>query len=231
MPQRRNIQNPTSPVYQSASSLGPYIARVGRVGAVLVVLLGLSVAPSWATDSQAARDSLRGLPGVNVLIEDLKPEVERAGLTKTQLQTDVELRLRQSEIRVLTKQEQRSVIGQPYVYVNVNVLLGLSGLAVYSIKVELCQKASLETGEIRYGATTWDVAMLGAIDRARLAQIRDKVRDPVDQFINAYLSVNPRPTGSPAPAPARWYDVLPEKPPPAHAAPPAPAPQPTRRSR
>ena len=33
-------------------------------------------------------------------------EVERAGLTKQQLQTDVELRLRQAGIRVLTEQEQ-----------------------------------------------------------------------------------------------------------------------------
>jgi|SoiMethySBSTD1v2_1073268.scaffolds.fasta_scaffold3308556_1 hypothetical protein len=111
MPQLCSVRNPTSHVYPSLTHACPCRVRIHRAGIVLVALLGLLVPPSWADDSQSARNSLRGLLGVEVIVEDLKPEVERAELSRTQLQTDVELRLRQSGIRVLTEEERYGVVG------------------------------------------------------------------------------------------------------------------------
>ena len=69
--------------------------------AVLWGIIGLSGGSSWAVDSEQSRASMRGIEGVGVVVESLDPEVERAGLTKHQLQTDVELQLRKAGIRVL----------------------------------------------------------------------------------------------------------------------------------
>src|SRR5262249_6793377 len=138
---------------------------------------------------------------VAVTIEDLTPEVESAGLLMQQLQTDVELRLRLAGIRVLTREEGLRVVGKPVLAIHVNVLLNqLLGLTVYNILVGLYQSVSLETGAVSERASTWSTGTTGILAMNDLSRIREKVRDQVDQFINAYLSVNPRPTGGPAPS-------------------------------
>ena|SRR2546426_8549737 len=113
-------------------------SSVGRVLVGLAVLLGIigvAGAGSWADDSEHTRTTLRGLQGVYVIIEDLKPEVERAGLARQQLQTDAELRLRKAGIRAFTRDEALRVSGRPHLEVNVNVFLSptLNGLASYAI--------------------------------------------------------------------------------------------------
>ena len=202
MPRVSSVRKPASRVYPSPASARPSIARVCRAGAVLVALLGLLATPSWAGDSPWNRATLRGLPGMAVLVEALTPQVERTGLTRNQLQTDVELRLRQAGIRVLTSEERFAVVGKPYLYVRVTILLYGERLVIYHIKVELVQYASLETGEVAFAAATWDTARLGTLDISNLSYGRDRVIDEVDEFINAYLSVNPRPAGNPPPAQA-----------------------------
>ena len=169
--------------------------------AVLWGIIGLAGGKSWAGDSKYERDTLRGVEGVNVVVEELGSEVERAGLTETQLQTDVELRLRKAGIRVLTYEERVGTPGRPSLYINVNVMLKSDGLAVYAIRVALHQTASLETDGSRPIVATWSVASIGSVSRIRFVDtIRNDVRDGVDDFINAYLSVHPRPAGSASPS-------------------------------
>jgi hypothetical protein len=70
------------------------------------IFLALALAApalSFASDDEYTRESLRGLHGVYVLVEDLRPEVEQAGLTVAMIRTDAELKLRLAGIRVLTQ--------------------------------------------------------------------------------------------------------------------------------
>jgi len=100
-------------------------SRISRVLIGLAVLwgiIGLSGAGSWAGDSELDRATLRGLQGVDVIVENLTPEVERAGLTRQQLQTDVELRLRKAGIPLLTSAERVKVPGKPFLGVHVHVV-------------------------------------------------------------------------------------------------------------
>src|SRR5437867_2429316 len=97
------------------------ICRVLMGLAVLWGIIGLSATRSWAQDDELARATLRRLQGVEVIIEHLRPEIEQAGLTGQQLQTDVELRLRHGGIRVLTQAERFRIPGEPSLYINVNV--------------------------------------------------------------------------------------------------------------
>ena len=99
---------------------------------VLGGLIGLPALGSCADDGDLARATLRGLQGVYVLIEDMKPDIERAGLTTQQLHTDVEGQLRHAGIPVLTKDQAFRLQGAPYVYVYVHLVPHPIGLTVYS---------------------------------------------------------------------------------------------------
>jgi Putative peptidoglycan binding domain len=123
------------------------------------------------------------------------------------------LRLRQAGIRILTTKEERfGTPGAPYLYINVNVMLRSEGLAVFNIFVELNQDASLKTDGSLATVSTWNVGVTGSVGKQRLSDIRNFVRDSVDNFINAYLSVNPRPAPSVTPS-TRHPRVESEKPP------------------
>jgi hypothetical protein len=60
---------------------------------------------SFALDDEYSRESLRGLRGVHVIVEVLRPAVKKGGLTEAMIRTDTELKLRLAGIRVLTQDE------------------------------------------------------------------------------------------------------------------------------
>jgi hypothetical protein len=141
--------------------------------------------------------SLRGLQGLEVSVEELSDEVERAGLHKTDIQTDIELKLRLAGINVLTKEESLRLPGYPFLYVNVSVQLNhgsaTSELASYALNCELHQYVTLARDlSISTDASTWDRGRVGLVGTNNLKKIRDDLRDLIDKFVNAYLSVNPK---------------------------------------
>jgi hypothetical protein len=78
------------------------------------------------------------------------------------------------------------------------------GSPVFQITVELNQEASLKTDGSLATVATWSVMGLGSSGKAGLAFIRSSVRDRIDQFVNAYLSVHPRPAdATPSATPPR----------------------------
>jgi hypothetical protein len=178
------------------------ISRVFIGLAVLWGIIGLSEAGSWADDSERTRATLRGVEGVHVVVGDLRPDVERAGLTRQQLQTDVELQLRQAGIPLVTSAERVHVPGQPFLAVAAHVVPRADGLlaAAYAITVEVYQVASLETAAVKATVSTWSVGKTGSIGLPLLAALRDSVKDSVEHFIDAYLSVNPHPVNSTTPS-------------------------------
>lgn len=79
-----------------------------------------------------AKETLRGLPGVAVVIEPLHPTTERDGLKRSQLLAEVEQQLKDAGIRVLTQEEWKATPGAPYLYVNVATLKKSYGLYAYA---------------------------------------------------------------------------------------------------
>ncbi len=158
----------------------------------LAVVLLLAASAATAGDDEICRASLKGLKGVYVLIEPLQADVERGGLNKTSIQTDVELKLRQAGITVLTEAEMLAALGHPTLYINVNTHSG--PMYAFSIRVELCQDVRLDRDPSLQlsDATTWSVGAVGTVGRNNFRDIRDHIKDSVDEFINAYLSVNPK---------------------------------------
>lgn len=158
---------------------------------VLAFLITGETVVARADDSYLSRQTLKGLKEISVLVEDIVPEVERAGLTRALIQTDVELKLRLAGIPVLVG---LAGLGAPHLYVQVSVLPSpeIDYWPFYSF-VALVQSAALDRDRsILYSLISWDVGSIGGVGKDKVAQIRDNVKDQVDTFINAYLSVNPK---------------------------------------
>lgn len=142
-------------------------------------------------------ESLKGLTGVAVFIS-LEPgaEPERAGLRMDQLRTDMELRLRTSGVRVPNEAEWQQTPRRPRVFAKV-FLLKHPIINRYSISVDLLfyQDVAIEgaPGRKCHACTWWGkqyVAATGAKEAPE--EVRRVLREQLDAFINAYLSVNPK---------------------------------------
>jgi len=140
------------------------------------------------------REILAGLQGVAVVVEVFRPEVEKYGFSQQQYQTDVELRLRQYGVKVLSLFELTKAVGSPRLYINVNPYIDEKvGFAAVSVLLELTEYVSLERNPtIMTSAVTWREGMLLTRELNRLNEVRDSVEDLVDQFINDYLAANPK---------------------------------------
>src|SRR5665213_1189596 len=82
------------------------------------VLLLCSVAPATASDSDIDRASLKGLTGVFVLVEDLNPAEEQAGLKTADIQADAVQQLQAAGIPLLSKEQDIQAPGMPTLYIN-----------------------------------------------------------------------------------------------------------------
>jgi hypothetical protein len=168
---------------------------------VLLVGLVLCASPlAQGADSALDRATLRGLTGVRVLVAPLKPEIERHGLTKRQLQTEVERRLHKAGMRVLTEQEQGATPGWPLLTITVTTASHAQLPTVYALSmlVAVHQNTLLERdlSIAAYQAATWSVSVIDLVDREQLGTARERLTQLVDRFITAYLAVNPKPERS-----------------------------------
>src|ERR1017187_384283 len=72
----------------------------------LILRAGILLLATTVGVTLRAQDSdtqtLKGIQGLGVVVEDINSEAERAGLHRTDIQTDVELKLRLAGIKVLS---------------------------------------------------------------------------------------------------------------------------------
>ena len=142
----------------------------------------VQLSPLFAVDSELSRGSLAGLTSFGVLVEDLSPGATRLGLTREAIQTDVELKLRLAGIRIASTDLDG--------YLHIAASVTDDGTSA-CIQVEMLQYVVLARKmSISILAPTWSE---GTVTKNYTAQqIRSVIKDNVDKFLNAWLSVNPK---------------------------------------
>jgi hypothetical protein len=154
-----------------------------------LVLGNIEVVQALDTGS---RESLRGLTGVGVVVEDVSPDAPADGLSQDAIRAAVEQTLRSKGIRILTERTRSG--SAPYLYVNINTLKEELGLYAYAVNVDFKQVVGLLStkGKQAWGAT-WSASVVGMVRQENLSQvIADGVEPLVKDFANDFLSVNPR---------------------------------------
>lgn len=158
--------------------------------AVMAGLLGAAAAAGAADQEEI--DTLDGLSGVFVTVDNLNPAAEAYGLASRKVQGDVALRLQQNGIHVFTVEQMRHTPGLPILKVSTNVHKSEAGYYVYSIDLYLQQTVKLSRRpSVETYAVTWKTGTLGVVSGDRLSSLKDIVQDNVDEFIRDYKSANP----------------------------------------
>ena len=162
------------------------------VGATVVLLAGAARDAGSQQFVTTGRDTLRGLPGVEVLVEPLQPELERAGLTGGSLQAEIESLLRAKGVLVFASQAANTSPAKPYLYLHLNTLtLPLGQGQVVNVQLHLRQTLrSAVTGSNVVNAMTWDRENVIVVPAARIQDVRSEVRSYVDGFIEDWLAVH-----------------------------------------
>jgi hypothetical protein len=159
---------------------------------VLLVSFHFSV---FAVDSDPTRMTLTGIQGVYVIVEEMQPNIQKyavkLGLTKEQLQKDIELRLNEIGIKVLSRNEWMKTPGKPVLYVSINTHETERYWYAYDIKVELQQVVKMEANpKVNALAATWSLNMTGMANTGSLNVIKSDMEVLLARFQQAYWAVN-----------------------------------------
>ena len=163
---------------------------------LLAAFLLCSLPVARSADSEIDRATLKGLTGVFVLVEDLKPPEEAAGLKADDIKSDVEQKLRLAGIPLLDRTQVALAPGMPTLYVSVVVASNNTAgdLWPFNIDVDMEQRVTLERNSEIYvpTAVTWHVGGIGGVAKRDVPTIRERVKESIDRFVAAYLAVNPK---------------------------------------
>lgn len=151
--------------------------------------LGTSVALAGRVED---RESLRRLPGVEVIVETFLSEEEAAGFSRDAIRTGVELVLQSNGVRILSGSERLETSSTPFLYVKVNPLKHSSAdTYCLAIEVELHQAVSLmNRPEQRMSARTWNRVQIALIGEQITGRVNELVEPLIKQFANDFLTVN-----------------------------------------
>jgi len=193
------IVTPSGSEYRAAC--GKPQSPINSGGPMRYVVMAMLMALTWFdlnvshASTSVQYESLSGVTGIFVLVEDLKDEVQRDGLSKEQIQTDVELRLQQSGIKVLSQKESVASPGAPYLYLRLNTYKAreISAYA-FNVEVHFYQTVQLvRKPAMTLSGVTWHArGITGIVGASNLRDVLQFVADPVDEFINVYLVANPK---------------------------------------
>jgi len=145
-------------------------------------------------------ESLKGLQGVEVLVEELNPDLENFNLSVIQIQSLVESKLRKWGVKVLSKEENEKIqpLRRPYLYIRINSnrLSPRKEPVAFNIGMALNQQIVLrgypDSKSKCFYAPTWYMSSVGAAGRKNISELLDAVEDLAEKFIHAYLTVNPK---------------------------------------
>ena len=173
-----------------SQAVGVGLRPARQLGGALVMFL-LLVGPGVAR-ADVEEDTLKGLAGVHVVVvvETFNEKLKGVGFDGRFFQTDVEEKLGRAGIRLLTEAEQKKAPGMPWLYLNINALHERQEEpAAYRVDLKVKQRARLQRNYHKASVSTWSRGMVGYGD---LSHIHGSVKARVDEFIEAWLSVNPK---------------------------------------
>ncbi len=161
---------------------------IAQTAAFLILLTGTA----WPLDGPQARATLKGISAIAVQVAALNPAAERAGLTREQLRTDVELRLRSAGVTVAASPSAETRSSYLSLLV-ATVTIGTPEVYSFAIQLELFQPVACCTPLIYAQAITWSDGGLGYSSAQDFHQsLLKAVGDTVDRFISAYREQNPK---------------------------------------
>lgn len=159
--------------------------------AASLMLLAWTAAPMSQMFVPAGRDTLRGLPGVEVVVERLPPELERLGLSTAGVRAEIEQRLRAGGVAIYATQAENPSPAKPYVYVHLNPLALPDRSLAVAVQVHVRQTLqSPVTGSQIVNAMTWDAHTVVAVPSTGAGPLRGTIQEMIDGLAADWRAVH-----------------------------------------
>ena len=140
------------------------------------------------------RASLQGLRSLQVVIEDLTPEVVQDGLDRDVLKIEIEEQLIQAGITIEQQAEHA-------LYIRLNITSPIAGTYSYALNYEFLQLVLLfRAPEIVTWGNTWSHNQIGMLPASEIEQVTAIIAQGITLFIDDYQASNSQdyqPTSSP----------------------------------
>lgn len=147
---------------------------------------------SLCAAAAAPEGTLRGLSGVMVKI-DIDDQLVRDGMSISLVRADIESRLEEAGIKVLREKDWLEAERHPQLYVVVNGSKVQDNWKFYTfaVNVHLMQDVYIMRGNQTelHPAATWFRSLSG---HGYFGDIRIQIKEMIDSFTTAFLSVNKR---------------------------------------
>ncbi|GJM17131.1 MAG: hypothetical protein DHS20C13_24580 [Thermodesulfobacteriota bacterium] len=163
--------------------------------AVLMFSMSLLIIPhdSFSQGNQAEINTLKGIKGIGLSVEDIDADAAADGLSKDKLLKVITQKLKKSGIKVFTDLELRTISGQPQLVLNINSIKQPGPIYIFTTTLDLTQIVLLERNKgLTAVSPTWTVLTTGGSLPEDLAATVDASIDPMlESFITDYKKANP----------------------------------------
>jgi hypothetical protein len=160
--------------------------------AVAIALIVSSVTPSAGQRFvPTGGDTLRALPGLEVIIETIPAPLQRAGLTENSVAMQVAQLLKAGGVVVFPTQAANPSAGKAYIDVRTTVLALRDGSYAVAVEMHVRQTvASLVTESKIVNAATWETGRLVSVAATDLPRVRDEIREMAEEFLADWKAVH-----------------------------------------
>lgn len=148
---------------------------------------------SFSQGNQAEINTLKGIKGIGVSVEDIDADAVAEGLNKDKLLQLITQKLKKSGVKVLTDLELRTVSGQPKLVLNVNSIKQPGPIYIFTTTLDLTQIVLLERNKgLTAVSPTWTVLTTGgSLPEDLAATVQASIDPMLESFITDYKKANP----------------------------------------
>lgn len=166
------------------------------ITAALVCLSVFLAARTIAAEKRQYREELRmrlsGSEGVYIFVDVIAQTKAAEEELKEQFETDVDLELRNSDIKIFTKEELETITGRPRLslYVVAYEDPAYKDAYLYCVRIAHIEDATLVRNYGYSEGICWDSGHY--VGRGKESVIRQSVKTQLNKYITDYLAVNPK---------------------------------------
>jgi len=152
---------------------------------------------------QELRERLRDSEGVYIFVDVISKDKSSEEELKEQFEDDVDLELRNSDIKIFSKEELETIIGRPRlsVYLVAYEDPAYKDAYLYCFRIAHIEDATLVRNYGYAEGICWDSGHY--VGRGKKSAIRQAVKTQLNKYINDYLAANPRKPAIPKRQPGR----------------------------
>ena len=162
--------------------------KISMVGTLTLLMAFAFPIVAFSQITVGDKDVLRGLEQVSVVVERLKPEIERDGLYSSTIQSDAEMKLKMAGMKILETDDSLQSEEIPCLTIQVNALKYSDGY-IYDARVFLREPVVLLRKQKRISGTTLRIrGQFGCT--SYLSDIREEAKDALDNFIKVWQEAN-----------------------------------------